>query len=179
MWDKVSIAFKFVGSIAAYYVSPTPQEFRLVEVVELPSKTPVTAQFIPWLAVSPDHARRWGVDVLMRYVYKGTNEHLMYFSKDEQIVFPPRGLVLPMDVGLCVLEGMSNSGTDVTKVVNAFAGPDGRWHGRLTTTEETQTLSGIPPSAILEGSESIDVTLVEGGFTISNEQKQEQEVVID
>jgi hypothetical protein len=74
--------------------------------------------------------------IVIWYTYMGQGPFAVYCNPKETLVFPPfrsRDMIPPSDQ-IIVAErhtGADDEGEDVTELVMAFAGPDGRFHGRM------------------------------------------------
>ena len=136
--DSVWQLCRFLGSVASYYITPTPPDFELVR-AEGDEKRDLTPQLITWLAVSlyseTEMKKPWQDDerLLLYYRYRGAGPFAVYFDKGDAFVYPPAvEEVKPVELCLVSAE-VERAGEiiDLLEEATAFSGPDGRWNGRL------------------------------------------------
>ena len=148
---------RFFGSVAAYYVNPTPPDFQ-VEQAECDGQD-ATADLLARLAVlycQPDVSTVWSDSkrLLVRYKYRGAGPFVVYFDAKEKLEFPPLskldepskdasgqplGIVKGVDscvVSAEIMRSVPDSeektmAADVSSIADMLAGPDGKWHKRL------------------------------------------------
>lgn len=134
--DKLWRLCRFVGSVATYYISPTPPDFELTHAESF--NIDITTKLMAWL-VAPDASDQpWPIDkrLLLEYKYKGKGPFLIYFEPGEQFRFPPAvDAVTSLENCLVSVEVSYNDKEDdepldITKRAEMLAGPDCRWHGR-------------------------------------------------
>jgi hypothetical protein len=138
---------RFLGSIASYYITPTPPDFELVK-AECDDED-VTAKLITWIAYgSPPSTKPWPTKsrLVLQYKYKGAGPYLIYFDDGEDFVFPPRNVEETKPLEFCLVSVEVNKKDeeeplDITDRGQMFAGPDGKWDDRLKRGEEERESS--------------------------------------
>lgn len=129
---------RFVGSVARYYMTPTPPDYQVVS-AECDGSD-VTPDVISWLAVSGyAHCEQtWPKDkrLVLTYRKKGNGPFVLYFDAGESLVFPPVTSDEAPSLSQCVvsvevIRSGEDEPTDITDRGLMLAGPDGRWDGRL------------------------------------------------
>jgi hypothetical protein len=145
LWTLV----RFIGSVAVYYVTPTPPDFVVVYAES--HGDDITPDVLSWFAVcyvkdtTDTTSKRPWKDLIIHYKYKGRGPYIVYYDTDDT-PFPPKSLVGKEDITKLVenciisaeLSSPSSSLTsttteplDITERAEMFAGPDGLWDGRL------------------------------------------------
>ena len=169
MFGKLWSLCRFVGSVALYYVTPTPLDFELISATC--EDEDITPDVISWLVsrtgMCPGSDRR----VLIEYRYKGRGPYLT-FDLIGGVVFPPENIGDNLDVDDCIVsaEVLPHNPAvtvpreeDVLKRVVSLAGPDGKWAGLIDRANGT--LGTFPPELIypeFTQGDSIVITFVNG-----------------
>lgn len=160
--------YRYVTAVATTYLSPEPPHVVLVKAVLSPGEEDVTALVMGWLAgksVGLDPKPVWSLDkrLILEYQYRGSGPYALYFDVGEEAVFPPNieGLK-PVDDVIIVAEN-NTSEKDVTDIMNKFAGPDGKFGGRLD--RKSVSWGTFDPLLIddeLQKGESINISYANG-----------------
>jgi hypothetical protein len=188
--DKLWTAARFVASVAMYYVTPTPPDFVLTEAASWTAATgeeDATVQVIAWLATSKTgivvdtEAKRPkcadGKRLVVRYQYRGAGPYACYYEADDAVEFPPISKLAASEddptkivkcLGDCVSVAEVVRGeeeeevADITAAATAFAGPDGKWHGRSL---EDKTMDPLMLYKDLKTGDTISVSFAGGETT--------------
>lgn len=152
--DKLLTLCRFIGSVASYYITPIPPDFEIIGAEA--GGTDITPELLSWLALQrPENSKPWGdADrLVIQYKYKGNGPFLIYFEPEEEFVFPPEDASKAKPIEYCLVsaelerkdKGEEEEPLDISERGNMFAGPSGRWDGRLqprdglpTTTTEAK-----------------------------------------
>lgn len=135
--DQLWTLCRFLGSVASYYITPTPPDFEITRAEA--NGTDVTPQLLSWMAMQrPDYNVPWEESdtLVVEYRYKGAGPFIIYFDKGEEFAFPPGDAALPKPLEYCLVsveverEGKEES-IDISERGFLFAGPSGRWDDRL------------------------------------------------
>lgn len=189
--DKLRTAARFVASVAMYYITPTPPDFVLTEAATWTAdagEADETAEVIAWLATSKmglgDDAAATrpkcaeGKRLVVRYRYRGAGPYACYFEHGEAVEFPPLSKLSadkddPTKIVKCIGDCVSfaeiargeEEVADVTAKASAFAGPDGKWHGRSL---EDKSMDPLMLYKELKAGDTISVSYAGGETTEIN-----------
>ena len=160
--DRVWTLCRFIGSVAYYYITPTPPDFELVY-AERDGKD-ITPETIARLAYQHNQVPKEKEEsrLLLHYKYKGAGPFAIYFDKGEVFEFPPPRIEPSKPIEFCLVS-VEVGEKDITETAGIFAGPDGRWDGRLPKREGKK--SQIDPKLLypdLEQGESILISFANG-----------------
>ena len=142
--DKLWTVCRFLGSIAKYYVTPTPPDFEIVAVES--DGEDITPGFITWLAFEWAADKTWeaGKRFLITYKHKGKGPYQIYFDEGEEITYPPVITeIKPVD--LCIISAEvliedAEDALDITERAEMLAGPDGKFNGRNVVSLDPRLL---------------------------------------
>ena len=136
--DKLWTACRFLGSVASYYITPTPPDFEITHAET--EGIDITPGLLVWLALQrPEDGKPWNASdrLVVQYRYKGSGPYLIYFEPGEEFVYPPVDAALQKPLEYCLVSvevsgnGDGDEPLDISERGNMFAGPSGRWDGRL------------------------------------------------
>jgi hypothetical protein len=157
--EKVWSLCRFLGSVAYYYVAPTPPEYEIIRAHRCPNdgsdEEDITPKLLAWMAyASDDVPAPWGADrLLIEYKFKGDGPYAVYCDDKDQFVFPPENAgVKPVElcvISADVLYSDEEDEDDATDRAAMFAGPDGRWDGRLSLPGIDMKKSKFDPKLLL------------------------------
>ena len=159
--------YRYVTTVAAVFLSPEPPPNELVCARLAPDGTDVTPLVIGWLAtksVGIEADPAWDLDkrLIIDYKHKGAGPFTIYFDPKEPVVFPPTidGIKAVDDV---IVLAETPRGDDVTDLMNKFAGPDGKFGGRIIRKDATW--GTFDPKLIdpaIEKGDSVNITYANG-----------------
>jgi hypothetical protein len=149
--DRLWTVCRFIGSVARYYIIPTPSDFELTR-AEC-GEVDITPELMSWMALQrPEDGKPWKDEkrLIVEYKYKGEGPYLVYFDKGDPFVFPPADVDLPKTLHHCIVsvevERLDSDSKedeeepeDITARGTMLAGPNGRWDNRLMIETETET----------------------------------------
>ena len=147
--DKFWTLCRFVGSVAVYYITPTPPDFELTQADC--DNIDITPKVLAWLAM-PLTEKSWPPDkrLVLHYKYKGRGPFITYFDPEEPVVFPPPDIEAIKSVENCLVSAEITVGEDIidiTERAEMLAGPDGRWHGK--TLDKAMLLEERPADSVV------------------------------
>ncbi len=132
--DVVRLLYRYVTAVAVAYLAPDPLEDELVAAHLTPGDDDVMHLVVGWLAaksagLTPKPA--WALDkrLVLEYKFKGNGPYAIYFEPGEEAVFPPpHAETMGVDDVIVMAESPRE---DVTDIVKKYAGPDGKFGGRI------------------------------------------------
>jgi hypothetical protein len=139
--ESLWMLFRYIKSMAVYYWLPEPVDNELISARLVSDKEDIdiTPLVVGWLAaksVGLDARPAWPLDkrLIIEYKHRGLGPYAIYYDPGEDVIWPPRISGIKSVGDLIVL---AESDGDLTDLMNKWAGPDGKFGGRLRRTDQS------------------------------------------